>query len=85
LLDGAGVRLASLNGTGLFKDAASDELVRGVFFSGEIRNSQVVIPAFGTIAGPFQIASLDYRGDYNGELTFEIAVESAGALAFTAA
>src|SRR5690606_36018458 len=38
LLAGAGVRRASLNGTGLFKDAASDELVRGVFFSGEIRD-----------------------------------------------
>jgi len=85
LLAGAGVRRASLDGTGLFKDAASDELVRAVFFSGEIRDWQVVIPAFGTIEGAFQITSLDYRGDYNGELTFEVAVESAGALAFTAA
>lgn len=85
LLAGAGLRRASLNGTGIFKDAAADETVRAAFFAGDIRNWQVVIPAFGTLQGAFQITSLDYRGDYNGEVTFEIAVESAGALAFTAA
>src|SRR4029079_16592352 len=61
LLAGAGVRRASIAGTGIFKDAASDELIRGVFFDGVIRNWQIVVPSFGTIAGPFQISSLDYR------------------------
>ncbi len=84
LLEGAGVRRASLAGTGLFKDAVSDALVRQVFFDGLIRNWQIVIPSFGTIAGPFQISSLDYRGDHTAEVTFELALESAGALTFTA-
>ena len=44
LLAGAGVQRASLSGGGLFKDATSDALVRQVFFSGEIRSWQVVIP-----------------------------------------
>ncbi len=85
LLTGAGIRRASLNGTGLFKDQSSDELVRGVFFSGDIRSWQIVVPAFGTVQGAFQVTGLDYRGDHNGELTYEISVESAGALTFTAA
>jgi TP901-1 family phage major tail protein len=84
LLDGAGVRRASLTGSGIFKDDASDALVRQVFFDGAIRDWQVVLPHFGTITGLFQITSLDYRGEHSGEVTFEIAMESAGALAFAA-
>src|SRR5579885_3922492 len=54
LLDGAGVKRASLAGRGLFKDAASDALIRQSFFAGAIANFQIVIPDFGTIEGPFQ-------------------------------
>jgi TP901-1 family phage major tail protein len=55
-----------------------------VFFDGLIRQWQVVIPDFGTIQGLFQIISLDWRGEHAGEVSFEIALESAGALTFTA-
>jgi TP901-1 family phage major tail protein len=44
----------------------------------------VIIPDFGTIEGPFQISGLDYRGEHQGEVTFEMSLESAGALTFTA-
>ncbi|MFM8750577.1 phage major tail protein, TP901-1 family [Rhabdaerophilum sp.] len=84
LLDGAGVRRASISGSGIFKDGASDELVRQVFFDGAIRNWKIVLPDFGEITGPFQITSLDYRGEHAAEMTFEMAMESAGALTFTA-
>jgi len=81
---GAGVRRASLAGNGIFKDQASDALLRQVFFDGAIRNWQIVIPDFGVIAGPFQISSLDWRGEHASEITFDIALESAGALTFAA-
>jgi TP901-1 family phage major tail protein len=84
LLAGAGVRRAALTGAGVFKDAGSDALMRQIFFDGEIRAYQVVVPDFGLIEGPFQIASLEYRGEHDGEVTFEMAFESAGALTFTA-
>lgn len=84
LLAGAGVRRASVAGGGLFKDSASDAIVRQAFFDGAIRNWQIAIPDFGVIEGPFQISSLDYRGDHSAEVTFEIALESAGALGFAA-
>ncbi|MFV0279241.1 MAG: phage major tail protein, TP901-1 family [Rhodoblastus sp.] len=83
LLGGAGVRRASLAGNGIFKDQTSDALVRQVFFDGAIRIWQIVIPDFGTVAGPFQISSLDWRGEHAAEITFDIALESAGALTFT--
>lgn len=82
LLDGAGIRRASISGSGIFKDGDSDALVRQVFFDGAIRQWQVILPDFGTITGLFQITSLDYRGEHAGEMTFEIALESAAALTF---
>ena len=84
LLEGAGVKRASISGRGLFKDAASDALVRQVFFNGAIASCQVVVPDFGTVEGPFQISSLEFSGEHNGEVTFDLGLESAGALSFTA-
>ena len=85
LLEGAGVKRASIAGRGLFKDAASDALVREAFFDGAVKTFQVVIPDFGTIEGAFQVTSLEFAGEHDGEVTYELALESAGALAFTAA
>jgi len=84
LLGGAGVQRASLSGSGLFKDQSSDALVRAAFFDGTILSWQVVIPDFGTVTGPFQITALEYAGAHDGELTFDLALESAGQLAFGA-
>ena len=85
LLAGAGVLRASIAGAGIFKDASSDILIRQNFFNGIIGNWQIVVPAFGTIAGLFQITALDYRGEHAAEVTFDIALESAGTLTFVAA
>ncbi|MCB1491905.1 MAG: phage major tail protein, TP901-1 family [Rhodobiaceae bacterium] len=85
LLAGAGTRRASLSGSGVFKDGTSDEFVRAQFFDATVLGWQIVIPDFGTVAGTFQITALDYTGQHDGEVTFEITLESAGALTFTAA
>ena len=82
LLAGAGMRRANISGSGVFKDQDSNRLLRDIFFDGSIRRFQIVVPGFGTIEGPFQISSLDYRGEHVAELTFEIALESAGELSF---
>lgn len=85
LLQGAGVRRASLSGSGIFKDATSDTAARTIFFAGAIRSWQVLIPDFGTVSGPFQLTGLDYAGNHDGEVTYEISLESAGELTFTGA
>lgn len=84
LLAGAGARRAAISGSGVFRDAASDARLRTMFFDGSIDEIQIVVPDFGTLQGPFQITAIDYRGDHAGEVTFDMALESAGALAFTA-
>ncbi|MGB0960497.1 MAG: phage major tail protein, TP901-1 family [Halocynthiibacter sp.] len=83
LLAGAGVKSASISGSGVFKDAGSDERARQIFFDGEIPTYQVIIPDFGTIEGAFQITSLEYAGSHNGEATYEMSLASAGILTFT--
>jgi TP901-1 family phage major tail protein len=85
LLAGAGMRRAALSGSGVFRDEASDARLRQVFFDGTLETYQIVVPGFGTLEGAFQITSLEYRGDHAGEVTFDMALDSAGALAFTAA
>lgn len=85
LLVGAGVRSASLSGSGVFKDAASDARARDVFFGTEAPRFQVIVPDFGTIEGAFQITSIEYAGSYNGEATYELAMASAGEIGFVAA
>jgi TP901-1 family phage major tail protein len=82
LLEGAGVKRAAVSGSGIFKDQASDATVRSSFFGGTILDWQIVIPDFGTVAGPFQISALEYSGNYNGEVMFDLSLESAGQLSF---
>ena len=85
LLAGAGVKSASLSGSGVFKDGATDERARQIFFDGVTPAFQVIIPDFGTVEGPFQVTSIEYAGAHDGEATYELALASAGALSFTAA
>jgi TP901-1 family phage major tail protein len=85
LLAGGGIKRAGVTGAGIFKDQTSDAQIRSLFFAGTIRNWQLIIPDFGTVAGPFQITALEFSADHAGEVTFEIALESAGEMAFTGA
>ncbi len=83
LLAGAGVKTASISGSGVFKDAASDAALRRTFFNDAKPTMEIVIPDFGTVTGAFQITSLEYAGSHEDELRFELALESAGQLLFT--
>ncbi|MEM6636094.1 MAG: phage major tail protein, TP901-1 family [Pseudomonadota bacterium] len=84
LLGGAGVKSASISGSGVFRDEATDERARQIFFDGLTPAFQVIIPDFGIVEGPFQITGIEYAGSHNGEATYELTLASAGALNFTA-
>ncbi|WP_210208250.1 phage major tail protein, TP901-1 family [Rhodoplanes roseus] len=64
------------------RTADVDATLRQIVFDGAVRTYQLVIPDFGTVTGSFQITSLEFAGEHNGEVTFELALESAGALIF---
>lgn len=84
LLAGSGAQRASISGSGIFKDAASDATIRSLFFNAQTERFEVTIPDFGTLTGAFQITALEYGANHDGEITFELALESAGALSFVA-
>ena len=84
LLVGAGVRSAAISGSGVFRDADTDERARQLFFNGETPAFQIIIPDFGIVQGAFQLSSLEYAGALNGEATYELSLMSAGVLTFTA-
>ncbi len=82
LLAGAGMRSASISGSGVFRDGESDERVRQAFFDGVAPRFRVIVPDFGVIEGAFQITGIEYAGSIQGEATFEVSLASAGALSF---
>jgi TP901-1 family phage major tail protein len=84
LLAGGGIKRAAVSGTGIFKDQASDAKIREIFFGGTLRNWQLILPDFGVVTGLFQITALEFSADHAGEVTFDIALESAGELGFAA-
>jgi TP901-1 family phage major tail protein len=85
LLADAGIKSAAIRGAGICRDQACDEIIRGLFFAGAIRDWQVVIPALGRVTGAFQITALEFTGVHDGELSFELALMSAGPLSFSRA
>ncbi len=84
LLAGAGVKAASVTGSGVFRDQATDARAQQIFFNGEVPNFQVIVPSFGVIQGLFQITAIEYSGTYNGEASYDMTLASAGVLTFTA-
>jgi len=96
LLAGGGMNSVSVSASGVFTDASTEEAVRVAFFAqantsdgssaqtAAFTNFQFLIPDFGTLTGSFQITSLEYAGEYNGEVTYSMSFESAGYIAYAA-
>lgn len=81
---GAGIKSVSVSGDGVFRDAASDGLLRTAFFEGAAASMELEIADFGVLSGPFVVAELTYGGAQQGEATFSIRLESAGVVSFAA-
>ena len=83
ILAGAGVNSVTLSGSGVFTDSASEVSVRGKMGAATFSNYQFVMPGLGTYEGAFQLTSLEYAGEYNGEATYSMTFESSGAVTFS--
>ena len=82
LLAQAGVSSLTVSGSGVFTDAASEATLRSDFASSSFTNYQVLVPDFGTYTGAFMISSLEYAGEFNGEVTYSVTLESSGGITF---
>ena len=82
LLAGAGVKSAAVSGQGIFRDAASDALIREAFFEQAAKTWRLIVPDFGVLEGAFIVAALEYAGEHEGEASFALSLASAGEVTF---
>mgnify|MGYP001451885222 FL=1 len=81
-----GLKNVSVSGDGYFEDSTAEARMNTVAMSADNScNFQIVVPDFGTYAGAFRIASLEFGGETEGGVTYSISLESTGAVTFTAA
>lgn len=84
-LGDAAPRDMRLDGEGLFTNDASDRLVRAALFSGAVADCQAVLPGFGRFTGHFLVVSLNYSGAFDGEILWQMSLQSSGIVRFAAA
>ena len=82
LLAQGGTNSMTVSGSGVFTDSASETTLRGKFDVSALTNYQFLVPDFGTFTGKFQLTSLEYAGEFNGEVTYSFTFESSGAITF---
>tara|TARA_R100001460_G_scaffold6862_2_gene17712 strand:+ start:1105 stop:1509 length:405 start_codon:yes stop_codon:yes gene_type:complete len=85
LLPQGGTASLSVSGSGVFTDSTAEQTIRTAWNASTFKSYNIIIPDLGTYSGSFMIASLEYSGEYNGEVTYSITLESSGSISFSAA
>ncbi|HEX8485397.1 phage major tail protein, TP901-1 family [Sphingomonas sp.] len=80
LLSGAGVRSVSVSGAGVFTGSAAEARVEGNALSGVLDDYRLTFEGGETMTGRFLVTRLDYAGDFNGERSYTLSLESSGAV-----
>lgn len=78
LLSGAGVRSVSVSGAGVFTGSAAEARIKGNALSGTIDDYRLSFESGDSMTGRFLVTRLDYAGDFNGERSYTLSLESSG-------
>ncbi len=78
-----GIRSMSVSASGVFTDSAGENNLRGAAFTGSSVNYDLVFGDGSTVKGAFIITSYERAGEYNGEETFSVTLESNGTMTYT--
>ena len=78
LLSGAGVRSVSVSGAGVFTGSAAEVRVKGNALAGMLDDYRLSFESGETMTGKFLVTRLDYAGDFNGERSYTLSLESSG-------
>ena len=81
LLSGAGVRSVSVAASGIFTGSAAEARLRGNAIAGLLDDYELSFESGERMQGRFLVMRLDYAGDYNGERTYSLSLESSGEVA----
>lgn len=80
LLSGAGVRSVSVSGAGVFTGSAAELRIKANALAGTLDDYELSFESGERLRGRFLVARLDYAGDFNGERSYTMALESSGAV-----
>ena len=83
ILQGGGIRSMSISASGVFTDSSTENLVRGFAFDGAIQNYDLIFGDGSKVAGAFLITSYERAGEYNGEETYSLTLESHNTITYT--
>lgn len=84
LLADGGVRSMSVSGSGVFVDDPTINAVLTQIVSGTTNKSwELTVPGLGVFVGTFAVTSCELGGEYNGEVSDSISLESAGSITYT--
>ena len=78
LLSGAGVRSVTVAGAGIFTGSVAERRIKGNALRGIVDDYQLGFESGETLTGRFLVARLDYAGDFNGERSYTMSLESSG-------
>lgn len=85
LLPQGGTASLTVSGSGVFTDTTAEQTIRSSWNASTFKSYNIIIPDLGTYSGSFMISSLEYAGEYNGEVTYSITLESSGSISFSSA
>ena len=83
LLEGGGVRSMTLSASGVFTDSSTENILRGFAFDGAIQNYDLVFSDGSKISGAFLVTSYERAGEFNGEETYSVTLESSNTITYT--
>ena len=83
LLQGGGVRSMTLSASGVFTDSSTENILRGFAFDGAIQNYDLIFSDGSKISGAFLITSYERAGEFNGEETYSVTLESSNTITYT--
>ncbi|WP_374388505.1 phage tail tube protein [Sandaracinobacter sp.] len=78
LLPAGGIRAVSLSGAGVFTGSAAETQLKTQLLSGGLDRFEVSFEGGERFRGRFQVTRLDYAGDFNGERSYTVSLESSG-------
>lgn len=78
LLSGAGVRSVSVSGAGVFTGSAAEARVKANALAGVLDEYRLSFESGASMTAKFLVTRLDYAGDFNGERSYTLSLESSG-------
>ena len=78
LLSGAGTRSVSVSASGIFLGSNAEASVRAHALAGTLDDYELSFEDGAKVRGRFLVQRLDYAGDFNGERTYALQLESSG-------